>query len=160
MKVCFSFCYLLFQIVTDFIIGKATSLSLYKHAQIYLSVSCKSKTSVSDLATLALIARSTTGVLSGLGRMKGCSIWTIAQDPASRTYPKPSVLRINEKLVFESLSVDEALDQLALASASDTWKKEMENEDGKTHPVSNTWLFDCEREGEEAHGKIIHSGCG
>ena len=55
--------------------------------------------------------------------MKGCSIWTIAQDPASGTYPKPSALRINEKLVFESLSVDEALDWLALASASDTWKK-------------------------------------
>ena len=100
MKVCFSFCYLLFRIVTDFIIGKATSLSLYKHAQIYLSVSRKSETSVSDLATLALIARSTTGVLSGLGRMKGRSIWTIAQDPASGTYPKPFCVEDQREACF------------------------------------------------------------
>jgi hypothetical protein len=42
-------------------------------------------------------------------------------------------LKINEKLVFETLSVDETLYRLALASASrDTWKKERENdEDGR-----------------------------
>ena len=61
--------------------------------------------------------------------MKGRSIWAIAQDLASGTHPKPPTLKINEKLVFKSLSVDEALDRLALASASrDGW-----NEDGRTY---------------------------
>ena len=110
-------------------IGKAASLSLYERVRIYSSFSRKSDTSVSDLATLALVARSTTGVFSGLGRMKGRSIWAIAQDLASGTHPKPPTLKINEKLVFKSLSVDEALDRLALASASgDSW-----NEDGRTY---------------------------
>ena len=120
-------------LVTKFIIGKATSLSLYERVQIYRSVSRKNETSVSDLATLALMARSTTGVLSGLGRMKGRSIWAVAQDLANGIHPKPSILRINEKLVFETLSVDEALDRLALASTSDTWTKERENEDGRMY---------------------------
>ena len=117
------------------IIGKATLLSLYERVQIYRSVSRKSETSVSDLATLALLARSTTGVLSGLGRMKGCSIWGVLQDLASGSHPKPPTLKINEKLVFETLSVDEALDRLALASASgDSWMKERENEeDGRMY---------------------------
>ena len=61
--------------------------------------------------------------------MKGRSIWAIAQDLASGTHPKPPTLKINEKLVFKSLSVDEALDRLALVSASrDGW-----NEDGRTY---------------------------
>jgi hypothetical protein len=43
-------------------------------------------------------------------------------------------LRINEKLVFETLSFDEALDRLALASvSSDAWTKERENEDGRSY---------------------------
>ena len=87
-------------LVTNLIIGKATSLSLCERAQIYLSVSRKSETSVSDLATLALIARSTTGVLSGLGRIKGRSIWAIAQDLASGIHPKPSALRIKTRSLF------------------------------------------------------------
>jgi hypothetical protein len=120
-------------LVTNLIIGKATLLSLYERAQIYRSVSRKSETSVSDLATLALMARSTTGILSGFGRKKGRSIWAIAQDLASGTHPKPPTLRINEKLVFETLSVDEALDRLALASASDTWTKERKDEDGRKY---------------------------
>ena len=62
--------------------------------------------------------------------MKARSIWAILQDLASGTHPKPPTLRINEKLVFETLSVDEALDRLALASVSDTWTKEKESEDG------------------------------
>jgi len=68
--------------------------------------------------------------------MKGRSIWAIVQDLTNGTHPKPPDLKINEKLVFETLSVDEALDRLALASASreDTWtkeRKERENdEDG------------------------------
>ena len=46
----------------------------------------------------------------------------------SGTHPKPPILKVNEKLVFEFLSVDEALDRLALASASrDIWTKESEN---------------------------------
>jgi hypothetical protein len=105
-------------------------LSLYKRIQIYLSVSRKSETSVSDLATLALVARSTTGIFSGFGRTKGRSIWAIAQDLASGTHPKRPALKINEKLVFETLSVDEALDRLALAS----WTKERGNdEDGRMY---------------------------
>ena len=51
-------------LVTNFIIGKAISLSVYERAQICCSVSRKRETSVSDLATLALMARSTTGILS------------------------------------------------------------------------------------------------
>jgi hypothetical protein len=39
-------------------------------------------------------------------------------------------LRINEKLIFETLSVDEAFDRLALASASGTSTKGREDEDG------------------------------
>ena len=70
----------------------------------YRSTSRISDTSVSDLATLALVARSTNGVFSGLGRMKGRSIWAIAQDLASGTHPKPPTLKINEKLVFKCLS--------------------------------------------------------
>ena len=61
--------------------------------------------------------------------MKARSIWAIAQDLASGTHPKPLTLRINVMIVFETLSVDEALDRLALASTSDTWAKETENED-------------------------------
>ena len=80
------------------------------------------------LANLALVTRSNTGVLSGLGRIKGRSIWGTAQDLVSGTHPKPPILKVNEKLVFEFLSVDEALDRLALASASrDIWTKESEN---------------------------------
>ena len=65
--------------------------------------------------------------------MKARSIWAIAQDLASGTHPKPPTLSFNEKLVFETLSVDEALDRLALASVFDTWTKEMENEDGRIY---------------------------
>ena len=65
--------------------------------------------------------------------MKGRSIWAITQNLASGTHPKLSAMRINEKLVFETLSVDEALDRLALASASDTWMKETVDEDGKSY---------------------------
>ena len=65
--------------------------------------------------------------------MKGRSIWAIAQDLASGTHPKPPTLKINEKLVFKSLSVDEALDRLALASTSDTWTKGRANEDGESY---------------------------
>jgi hypothetical protein len=74
------------------------------------------------------------GVFSRLGRIKGRSI-CIAQDLASGTYFKPRTLKINEKLVFETLSVDEAFDRFSLASASrDTWKKERENdEDGRMY---------------------------
>ena len=61
--------------------------------------------------------------------MKGRSIWPIAQDPTSGTHLKPPTLKINEKLFFETLSVDEALDRLALASVSDTWTEVRENED-------------------------------
>ena len=67
------------------------------------------------------------GLFSGLGRMNAHSIWAIVQDLASGTHPKPSTLRINEKL--ETLSVDEDLDRLALASVSDIWTKEGENYD-------------------------------
>jgi hypothetical protein len=53
--------------------------------------------------------------------MKGRSILGIAQDLARGTPScKPPTLKINEKLVFGTLVVDEALDRLALASASDT----------------------------------------
>ena len=116
-------------------IGKAGLLSLYERVQIYRSVSRKSAMSVSNLATLALMARSTTGIFSRLGRMKGRSIWAIAQDLASGTHPKPPTLRVHEKLVFQTLSVDEALDRLTLASSSDnTRTKERENEeDGRTY---------------------------
>ena len=80
-------------------------LSIYECIQIYRSISRKSETLISDLATLSLVARSTSGVFSGLGRMKGRSIWAIAQDIASGTHPKPPDLKINEKLVFETLNV-------------------------------------------------------
>ena len=65
--------------------------------------------------------------------MNAHSIWAIAQDLASGTHLKPSTLRINKKLVFETLSVDEGLDRLALASVSDNWTKEGENYDGKIY---------------------------
>ncbi|KAF8804632.1 hypothetical protein BYT27DRAFT_7106313 [Phlegmacium glaucopus] len=110
--------------------GKMPSLSLYERVQIYRSVSRKSVTSVGDLATLALVARATTGVLSRLGRMKARSTWAAARDLASGTHPKPPTLRIYEKLVFETLSVDEAFNRLALASASGTLTKD---EDGRIY---------------------------
>jgi hypothetical protein len=68
----------------------------------------KSDTSVGDLAALALVARSTTGVFSGLGRMKGRSIWGIAQDLARGTHLVNHLptSKINEKLVFGTLSID------------------------------------------------------
>ena len=80
---------------------------------------------------LVLMARSTTGVFSGLGRMKARSILAIAQDPASGTHPQPLTLRFSEKLLVETRSADEALDRLALAPVSDTWIKARENEDGR-----------------------------
>ena len=86
--------------VTKFIIGKATSLSLYERAQIYLSVSLGKARF--QLATLALMARSTTEFLSGFGQMKVTSIWSTAQYLASGTHPKPPTLRFNKKLVFET----------------------------------------------------------
>jgi len=73
------------------------------------------------------VARSTTGVFSGIGQMKGRSIWAVAQNLASGTYPKPPTLKINERLVFKTLSVDEALDRLTLAPTfRDTWMTEGE----------------------------------
>lgn len=68
------------------------------------------------MATLALIARGTTGVLSGVGQLKARYIWNTAQDLASGSHPKPLTLWAHEKLVFETLSVDEAFAQLSLAS--------------------------------------------
>ena len=117
----------------DFIAGKAPSLSLYERVQIYRSISRKSEISVGNLATMALIARATTGVLSSLGRMKARSIWAAARDLASEGHPKSPTLRINEKLVLETLSVDEAFDQLTLASASGTLTKEREDEDRRIY---------------------------
>ena len=89
--------------------------------------------SVGDLVTLALIARTSTGVLSGLGRMKARSIWATAQDLAKGTHPKSPTLKINEKLVFETLSIDEALDRLAFSSVSGTFTKERGDEGGRVY---------------------------
>ena len=58
-------------------------------------IGSKSSVRVSDLATLALVVRSTTGALSGLGRMKAPSIWAIAQDPVRGTHPKPRTQTTN-----------------------------------------------------------------
>ena len=70
------------------------------------------------------------GIFSGLGRLKGRFVWAIAQDLANGTHSRPPALKINEKLVFRTLSVDEALDRLVLASTSrDTWMEERENDD-------------------------------
>ena len=46
-----------------------------------------------------------------------------------------------------------------LALVFDTWRKD---EDGRIYykHTSSSWLYDCEKEGEEIHGKIIRSGCG
>ena len=128
--------------------------------QIYCSVSRKSETSVSDLATFALVARSTSGIFSGLGRMKGRSIWAIAQDLASGSHPKPPALKVNEKLVFETLSVDEALDQLALASTSTSMKERENDEDGRIYTPLEVLGCLIVREGGETYGKIIRPGCG
>ena len=68
LKVTFS-CLSTFRVTNIYIIGKMTLLSLYERLQIYHSVSRKSETSVGDLATLALVARSTTGVFSRLHRI-------------------------------------------------------------------------------------------
>ena len=65
--------------------------------------------------------------------MKGRSIWAIAQDLASGSHPKPPALKINEKLVFETLNVDEALDRLALASTSTSMKERENDEDGRMY---------------------------
>lgn len=108
-------------------------MSLYARAQIYRSVMRKSKTSVGDLVTLALVARATTGVLSGLGGIKARSIWAAAKYLASGTHPKALGLRINEKLVLETLSVDEGFDRLAMASALGISAKEREDEDGQIY---------------------------
>ena len=51
------------------------------------SISRKSETLVSDLASLALVAISNTEVFSRLGRMKGRSIWTNAHHLAGGTHP-------------------------------------------------------------------------
>ena len=106
------------------------------------------------LATLALVTRSTTGMLSGLGRIKGRSISGTAQDLVSGTHPKPPILKVNEKLVFEFLSVDEVLDRLALASASrDPWTKESENGDGRIDTPLDVLGSLILIEGEEKHRK-------
>ena len=66
--------------------------------------------------------------------MKARSIWATAQDRTNRTHPKrPISLRIHEKLVLETLTVDEALDRLAHFSVSDTLTKEREDEDGRIY---------------------------
>ena len=83
----------------------------YERAQIYRSVSQKARTQ-SAIWLLWLLWRD---LLSRLVRLKTRSIWDIAQGLMSGNHPKPPTLWINEKLVFETLSVDEALDQLALA---------------------------------------------
>jgi len=60
--------------------------------------------------------------------MKARSAWAAAKDLASGTHPKLPTPKINEKLVFVTLSVDEALDRLA---ASGTLMKDREDEDGR-----------------------------
>ena len=65
--------------------------------------------------------------------MKGRSIWGIAQDLASGTHPKPPPLRIHEKLVFGTLSVDEALERLAMGSDSSRDERENDEEDGRKY---------------------------
>jgi predicted transcriptional regulator len=67
-------------VFTNFIIRESDIVVSFECAQIYHSVSRKCETSVSDLATLALMARSTAQVLSGLGAMKARFLWTVAQD--------------------------------------------------------------------------------
>jgi hypothetical protein len=103
-----------------------TSLSLYERVQIYRSVSRKNETSVGDLVTLAVIAGSSTGTLSGLGRMKARSVWATAQELVNGAHPKLRTSRINEKLVLETLSVDEAINRLTLFPVSG---QEREDED-------------------------------
>ena len=76
----------------------------------------------------------------------------------SGTHPKPPILKVNEKLVFEFLSVDEALDRLALASASrDIWTKESENGDGRMDTSLDVLGSLILIEGEETHRKNICS---
>jgi hypothetical protein len=74
-------------IFNKYIIGKAECYYFFMNDhKSTIPFLAKSDTSVGDLATLALVARSTTEVFSGLGRMKGRSIWGIAQDLASGTH--------------------------------------------------------------------------
>lgn len=115
-----------------------TSLSLYERVQIYRSVSRKNETFVGDLVTLAVIAGSTTGILSGLGRMKARSVWATAQDLVNGAHPKLRTSRISEKLVFETLGVDEAMNRLALLPVSGPLIKEREDED-----YTPLQLFSC-----------------
>ena len=61
--------------------------------------------------------------------MKARSIWATAQDLASGIHLKLLKLKIHEKLVFETLNVDEAVDRLTLAWASGTSTKERGDED-------------------------------
>ena len=90
---------------------------------------------------------------------------SIARDHlASGTYPKPPALKINEKVVFETLNVDEVLDRSALASTSrDTWMKERENDDSEDRRMYTPFeVLGCliVRERVKKHGKIIRPGCG
>lgn len=66
--------------------------------------------SLSDLTTLALVVASTTGALGALARIKARSIWDAAKETKAN---------IAEKLVFDTLDIDEAavcLSKLAFSS--------------------------------------------
>ncbi|KIM42175.1 hypothetical protein M413DRAFT_444638 [Hebeloma cylindrosporum] len=89
--------------------GQASTLSLYERLQVYRSV--KPDASVSDRTTLALVIASTTGALGGLAKVKARFIWDAAKDTETS--------KISEKLVFETLDMDEAAVCLSKATPSD-----------------------------------------
>ncbi|PPR01359.1 hypothetical protein CVT24_006313 [Panaeolus cyanescens] len=102
-----------------FLVDEASSLSLYERFRIYRATISRpsSSTSISSLVTLSLVMHNTTGLFSHFGKMKARSLWNQAKNLSERTVPTRKA-QLHEKMVLESMDVDEAARRISMARAA------------------------------------------
>ncbi|KAG6810565.1 hypothetical protein H0H92_011321 [Tricholoma furcatifolium] len=120
------------------------SVSALSRLQVYYNTTSRAAASASDLCTAALTLHGCGTVLGGLARARARSAWSSASASSK-------ALTVHERLVLETLSVDDAAQRLVSAHSSPFYSYDSEDDDGERATPIRVLAATLVRERVRAH---------